>query len=325
MADTPSIGINVLPSMDAATLIELARLADHADLAFIGLGDSQMIWDELYVMLGALAVSTANIALGPFVTNPVTRHFTVTASAMRTLAELTGQRAFLGIGYGDSALRTIGRSPATRERLERSIESMRRLWSGISIEGEAGTSLHLARPAQTVPVWLAADGPRSLEQAGAVADMVIANALQVPGHIDFVRDHVRSGARSAGRSAPALLFQTAISIDQDSAIAVERAKSYVARTLLHDVSRWLPGWTDQKRARFTADYDYYRHLDPGHDLAALVPDELVRYKAVAGTSRECADQLRWIAEAGFEHISLVVLGDPLSTVRQLTAEVLPLI
>ena len=64
-----------------------------------------MIWRELYVLAGAIAMVTKKIAIGPGVTHLAGRHITVTASAMATLHELTGA------GYS-SALASAPAAPA---------------------------------------------------------------------------------------------------------------------------------------------------------------------------------------------------------------------
>ena len=47
--------------------------------------------------------------VGPMVTNPATRDWTVTASPFATLNEMFGNRTVCGIGRGDSAVRVTQR------------------------------------------------------------------------------------------------------------------------------------------------------------------------------------------------------------------------
>ena len=51
--------------------------------------------------------------VGPMVTNPATRDWTVTASLFATLNEMFGNRTICGIGRGDSAVRVTNGRPAT--------------------------------------------------------------------------------------------------------------------------------------------------------------------------------------------------------------------
>ena len=68
-----------------------------------GVADSQSLFRELFVSLTVAALETERVQLGPVVTNPLTRHPAVMASAIASLHELSGGRAFLGIGAGIAA------------------------------------------------------------------------------------------------------------------------------------------------------------------------------------------------------------------------------
>ena len=67
--------------------------------------------------------ATHKIVVGPMVTNPATRDWTVTASLFATLNEMFGNRTICGIGRGDSAVRVTNGKPTTlatlRERSDR--------------------------------------------------------------------------------------------------------------------------------------------------------------------------------------------------------------
>src|SRR5689334_2212370 len=125
-------GVELYEYLDALTVLEEVQLAEELGYDTVWLGDSQSIWRELYVLLGAAATTTTQIALGIGVTNPVTRHLAVTASALATTQELSRGRAILGVGVGDSAVRTVGLAPATRAEMTRFVETVRSL-----IRGEA--------------------------------------------------------------------------------------------------------------------------------------------------------------------------------------------
>ena len=73
--------------------------------------DTQNLAPECYVSLAAVAKETTILKLGTGVTNPRTRHAAITASAFATLQAVSGGRAYLGLGRGDSALAHIGYTP----------------------------------------------------------------------------------------------------------------------------------------------------------------------------------------------------------------------
>jgi 5,10-methylenetetrahydromethanopterin reductase len=313
-------GVFLIPSGVEETVAQV-RLAEELGLGFAGIADSQLLWSEVWTTLAAAAAATERIRLGTWVTNPLTRHPTVTASCLCTLDELSGGRAFLGIGYGDSAVQTIGLHSARLRELAEAVDSIRRLADGERVETEHGTwALGRARPG--VPIYWAADGPKQLRDAGRHADGVIANGWLVPEALEWWKQHALAGAAEAGRDVT-LIFNTGISVDEDRERALEAAKPYLARALCHDVSAFVPEWTRERVEAFRREYDYYHHIHDEHRLAELVPTDLVTRKAIAGTPAECAQLLRRVLDAGYEKVALLALGDVRKTLRLLIQRVIP--
>ena len=108
---TCSFGVEIHPYYDVPTLMHEITLAEELGYDQVWIGDSQLIWREMYVLLGAAAQATSGILLGSGVTNPMTRVSAVTASAAATLQELSGGRLTLGIGNGFTSVNTMGRRP----------------------------------------------------------------------------------------------------------------------------------------------------------------------------------------------------------------------
>ena len=61
---------------------ELCREAEATGFEWLGVADSQSVFRELYVALTLAALHTRRVRIGPLVTNPLTRHLVVTASAI---------------------------------------------------------------------------------------------------------------------------------------------------------------------------------------------------------------------------------------------------
>ena len=162
----PRFGIVFLPE-SLRGFGELCAEAEIQGFDWLGVADSQSVFRELYVALAQAALHTRRIRLGPLVTNPLTRHLVVTASAISSVDELSGGRAVLGLGSGDSALYTIGAPPATLTGLEDAMVTLGRLTAGETVERE-GRTLRVQRSTRRVPVYLAAEGPKTLELAGSL-------------------------------------------------------------------------------------------------------------------------------------------------------------
>src|SRR3970040_1061380 len=89
----PRLGLALWGTEPVARLAAHARLAEELGFDSVWVIDSQLLCREVYVTLAAIALATKNIRFGPGVTQPVTRHASVTASAIATLQDTSGGRA----------------------------------------------------------------------------------------------------------------------------------------------------------------------------------------------------------------------------------------
>ncbi|MEZ5557969.1 MAG: LLM class flavin-dependent oxidoreductase [Pseudomonadales bacterium] len=98
--------------------------------------DSQNLSGDSYVALAVAATRTTALGLGTGVTNSVTRHPAVTAAAITSVQKLSGGRACLGIGRGDSALAHLGRAPARIGPFEHYVATLQAYLSGQAVPFE---------------------------------------------------------------------------------------------------------------------------------------------------------------------------------------------
>src|SRR5574341_2693609 len=120
-------GVGLFPTEPLPKMIQLAKLSEELGFSHVWIGDSHLIWREAYVNMAAAALNTSKVKLGTGVTNPLTRHPSVVASAYATLEELRPRRFIVGIGLGDSSVETMGMRPAQLEYFEKTIGQMREL------------------------------------------------------------------------------------------------------------------------------------------------------------------------------------------------------
>ena len=315
MPEPAAIDLVVYGTDTPAGLLECVELAEAAGLGGVWVGDSPVLWRELYVLLGAAAERTGRIRLGPAVTNPVSRHVAVTASALMTLQELSGGRAALGLGLGASAVRTVGAKPARLAELERTVAEVRAYWAG----GEDGLGYGGEQP--PVPLLLGASGPRMLELSGRIGDGCLAVVGLHPRQLEAARARLGTGGADEGFE---VVWWVPIAAAADPAQAREDVKSYVARSLRHPLPAELTEVERDAAERIRASYEYGQHLAPGAAHAELVPDEIVPDWAVAGAPAECREQLRRLDLRAGERIGLVPMGrEPKAVqVRRLLEEVL---
>jgi 5,10-methylenetetrahydromethanopterin reductase len=187
--------------------------------------DSQLALNDPYVMLTYAAHQTSRVGLGTLLTNPVTRHPTVTASSFATLDELSGGRALCVIGIGDTAVEHSGLRPATVRKLEEATVMMRALLAGEAVEVDWPEPARL-RHARPVPVWIAAAGPKTLRMAGRSADGVLIRVGRHPANIGYAVEQVRAGIEESGRDPSGfsfgLIVHTVLVDEPDRALRIGR-------------------------------------------------------------------------------------------------------
>jgi 5,10-methylenetetrahydromethanopterin reductase len=304
----PRFGLELHEYLDAPTVLREAQQAEALGYASVWLADSQLIWRELYVLLGALAATTARVALGTGVTNPVTRHPTVTAGAITTLQELSRGRAILGIGLGNTSLATLGRPPATRAALARYVAAVRALCAGQPVAGPHGDlRLTFGAPGRCPPVVIAGSGPKVLALAGEIGDgVVIAGRGRVGPPLDAMLRRVHEGQAANGRvDRPFTTYLgVAVAVHADRATAIAAVRPHVVASALRRPLWELSPAAQAASERVRAVYTPYEHMSPTDKYAGLVPDAVVTEFAIAGTPEECRAQVRALFAAGIDEITI---------------------
>src|SRR6186713_294175 len=154
----------------ASRTVYLAKLAEQHGFDYVWTFDSHLLWQEPYVIYSQILAETQRLTVGPMVTNPATRDWTVTASLFATLNEMYGNRTVCGIGRGDSAVRVTNGAPATLATLRESIHVIRELATGREVEYKGSTLCFPWGLSSALEVWVAAYGPKALALTGEVAD-----------------------------------------------------------------------------------------------------------------------------------------------------------
>jgi 5,10-methylenetetrahydromethanopterin reductase len=192
------VGLRVPPCRPVAELADFVATVEDAGFDDVYVPDSQVLWRDAWMTLFAAAQRTSTIGLGTAVTNVVTRHPSVVASLVRTVAEASQGRFRLGLGVGNSSVEPVGLAPSTGRELRSGIEAIRTLLAGEEATfGDA--HVRLRDPYGEVPVLVAASGPRNLRLAGEVADgAVLLSGVSTPLLTRAV-GLVREGAEAAGR------------------------------------------------------------------------------------------------------------------------------
>lgn len=310
-----SKGVGLFPTEPTGAMCSYVRMCEDLGYDNVWFGDSQNIWRESSTVMGAAAVGTERIVFGTGVTNAVTRHPSLLASTWATLAEFTKGRVALGIGTGDSSLRTMGLTPLKLAELERSIADLRALFRGEKVaEPTSGAEYHLnylTGPVD-IPIYIAASAPRILEMSGRIADGVIVLVGTAPHFISAALETIERGAAQSGRTLDDLhiVLWTPTAIGDDSTEARDLVRAHVSRVAIRPLPAKVDPALEKAIDRIRETYDYYEHMNTEAAHADLVPDELVDLFALAGTPDECAARLKDIESLGVDQVSIVPFVRP---------------
>ena len=324
-----SFEVGLLPQGPIAGVAELAAFAEASGFEGVWVADSQSVFREAYTALALCAAQTRKVRLATGVTNPLTRHPAVTASAIATLHEFSGGRAVLGIGVGESAVHTVGRKPARLQELEEAVLTIRGLLQGKPVTFQ-GKEIRMAWPAPSVPIYIAASGPKSLRLAGRVADGVLLQAGSDPQLVSHGIRKVREGVEEAGRD-PAevrLCVRLACAVSDDRARAREEVKGYAAvaaKTVLSSVPpEVMPEDLRPDVEEMKARYDYYEHAKSTAKHTDLITDRILDAIAIAGTPEEAVPRFRALLDLGVDRFVIpITTRDPKQTMRALAEQILP--
>lgn len=308
-----AVSIGISPRQSLASWAHLAGELEDDGVAGLWLIDSQLAMKDVFAGLLLAAQRTSRMLLGTGVTNPLTRHPTVTAGAIAAVAEVSGGRAALGLGAGDSAVYGLGWRPARVVQVEAAIRFFRAALQGEEAEWE-GRVYRLPYAPGAVPIWLAASQRRMCTLAGRAADGVILMGPATEAHVGRQVGWVADGLREAGRRRDEIEIRlvTTTSAREDRAAALDDVRSWASTEarLIADFAE-LPAGLEPFRdeiERARQSYDYAEHLSThaGHRLA--VSDALTQALAVAGTAEECAARIGRLLRAGIDGCIFPLLG-----------------
>jgi len=303
----------LLQQKDTQGFLDLAKMADDYGAEAIGTYDTAFIGGDAYVRATLLALGSTRARVGLRPTNPLTREPQVMASFLASIDSMTGGRAFMDMGSGDSAVLNIGHRAASRARIEDYVRCVRDLLA-------TGEATYQGRPQRVrwastvirprVSISICAEGPKMLHLGGRIGDGVIAGTGLLPDVIEDTIARIHAGAREAGRdpSDVDIWFTTRTSLHEDRERAIEGVKASVSSILNHSMRFGLDGKhvPDDLRAKIQAyvdNYELYDHvLQDGQNPRRMEALGLTQYAidrfALAGNPHDWIERIEQIAAAG---------------------------
>ncbi len=315
------------------------REAEAAGFDMLTTGDSQSLWAECFSLMTFAAELTTRPDLAITVSNPMTRHAAVAASASASVQQIAQGRFRLGLASGDSALRNIGIRPARVDEIEEYIVAVQRATAGeTAVWQGAEFGLHWLPEPAPVPVWIAAEGPKTQRLAGRVADGVVLSNCLTAERLAIARENIAAGAAEAGRAVDAieewhmvnLIFAASEEAGIDSIASVlAGTANHVFRFTLD--GKGLPDELRPQMEGLMSEYQSRHHAHPG----ATNPNEglidkyglrgyLSRLGTIAGPPEHCVERVREVAAIGATNLIVSqFVSDPYDWMRTFADELLP--
>ena len=312
-------GVVLQTNPPARRVVDLAKRAEANGFTHVWVFDSHVLWQEPFVILARILAETKRLIVGPMVTNPGSRDWTVLASTFATLNDAYGPRTICGIGRGDSALRVIGRKPRTLAEMAEAMRVVKGLVAGETVDYH-GTELRFpwVERGWNLPMWGAGYGPRALDCIGRHADGFVLQ-LADPQILEWTRTAVMDAAAAQGR-AP------------DAVATCVVAPAYVGDDIAHqrDQLRWFGGMVGNHVADLVkrygenspsvpkalgdyikdrADYDYSHHGRAGNPSTDFVPDDIVDRFCVLGRVEDHIAKLTTLRDMGTDHFAVYLMHD----------------
>ena len=311
-------GVVLQTDPPAWRVVELAKRAETLGFNYGWTFDSHVLWQEPYVIYSQMLSATNRMVVGPMVTNPGTRDWTVTASLFATLNDMFGNRTVCGIGRGDSAMRVIGQKPRSLATLREAMRVIKDLAEGRkTLYNDTQQHFPWAEESE-LKVLMAAYGPTALPLCGSQSDGFILQ-LADPAIAEWTIAAVRRAAEEADR-------------DPDSLYICVAAPAYVGDNIEHqrEQCRWFGGMVGNHVADLVArygdqgvgvpqaltdyiagreGYDYSGHGKAGHDHTDFVPDEIIDRFCLLGDEDSHLARLHELESLGVDQFAIYLMHD----------------
>ncbi|MEV6623987.1 TIGR03842 family LLM class F420-dependent oxidoreductase [Amycolatopsis sp. NPDC051106] len=310
-------GIVLQTDPPARDVVRLMKDAEDAGFRYGWTFDSCVLWQEPFVIYSAILAATSSLVVGPMVTSPGTRDWSVMASTFATLNDMYGNRTVCGIGRGDSAHRVVGKPPSTLATVRDCMRVVKDLAEGRAVTmNETAVQIPWIRNGR-LEMWMAGYGPKALKTVGEHADGFILQCAD-PAIARWTIGAVRDAARAAGRDPGGITICVA-------------APAYVGEDVAHqrEQLRWFGGMVGNHVADLVArygstgavpreltdyirereGYDYSHHGKAGNPSTEFVPDEIVDRFCLLGPASAHVERLQELTELGVDQFSLYLMHD----------------
>jgi alkanesulfonate monooxygenase SsuD/methylene tetrahydromethanopterin reductase-like flavin-dependent oxidoreductase (luciferase family) len=327
-------GICVMANVDE---IGFFNHAESLGYDSVWVTDSQMLFSDCYAVLALAARQTRRIRLGPGTAICGTRIPPVHVAAMGTLNRLAPGRVHLGIGTGNTAMRTMGQRPMRIAEYDEYLRVLAALLRGDVVDyrygGRTRPVTMLMRETKymslepKIPLYVSGFGPRAMELAGKHGDGLV---FAIPPRGVAVPEAMRlagAGAARAGRRLDGFrncALTNVVLLEPGEPVDSPRVVRAVGPNVMASVYYFYdevhekgidpppfvrPIWkrycelvesTPPEHRHFRTHELHYTALHPGE--AELIDADLIRATCLVGTAGELGEQIRELERQGLQEL-----------------------
>jgi alkanesulfonate monooxygenase SsuD/methylene tetrahydromethanopterin reductase-like flavin-dependent oxidoreductase (luciferase family) len=350
------IGFCVMANVDEIGFFTRAETLGYDS---VWVTDSQMLFSDCYAVLALAARETSRLRLGPGVAICGTRIPPVHVAAMATLNRLAPGRVHLGIGTGNTAMRTMGQRPMRLAEYDEYLRVLAALLRGEVVDYSFNG---VTRPVKMlmhdkeymnleprIPLYVSGFGPRAMELAGKHGDGLVFAIPPRGVPVAEALAHARRGAEGAGRPFDGFrscALTNVVLLEPGERVDSERVVHAVGPNVMASVYYFYdevhergvepppflrPLWkrycalvesTPPAHRHFRTHEFHYTHLHAGE--AELIDAALIRATCLVGTAEELVEQIRELERQGLQELMFATgTGEKWRLAEALAQRVLP--
>ena len=301
-------GITVMADIDEIGFFSHAEALGYDS---VWVADSQMLFSDCYAVLALAARQTSRLRIGPGTAICGTRIPPVQVAAVATLNRVAPGRVFLGIGTGNTAMRSMGQRPM---RIADFAEYLRVLAALLRGEVADYSFNGVTRPISMlmhgfkymdlepkIPLYVSGFGPRAMGLAGEYGDGLVFAIPPRGVPVAEALGHVRQGASRAGRDLAgfrnAALTNVAV-LQPGEAVDSIRIKAALGPNVMASVYYF---YDEVHERRIDPPPFHYTKLHPGE--AELIDAELIRDTCLVGTPDELIERISQLERDGLQELT----------------------
>jgi len=304
------VGLSYAGTYPLKDFLEVAKAGDEAGLDSIWLAEEFVYRDPMITAASVLRVTErARVIPGPV--TPYLKHPVAIAREALTLAEISNGRLGLQLGVGDlGGLKQLGVDVSRPlSTVAEALSTIRALCRGEAVSA-GGVHMKLGG-ITTVPLYLAAMGPKMLSLARRSADGTVLSHMM---SVDYIRKSIEAvEAENGPQASPHHEFVEffAVSVAEDRQMAYDQIRLSAAHWL--GVPYPQPTHVeDWKLCGLDIDHVAIYQALQRQDMEAackLVSDDAIATLSVSGTPEDFENRIREYLDAGVTYPIIGPVGD----------------